>query len=194
MTPQEFQQYWKEEYPKSLPIGYHLRNAYRNRWFRIHTLPESQRYPATEAEYEEILRRHNTMLSDLLGEGQRFVLITTGYSSTPGAVRPYPHLQALDSESRELFSIPKHELEGETDPYYWHFFMSERTWRKNHADGLLKLIAENEIANVIFVGVDQRRVYHPYDGGADVIVESESMRDQKMEKYYAWLPENDSGL
>src|ERR671925_44815 len=121
MTPEEFKRYWRENYPKSLPIGYQLREAYRDQWFRIHSLPDSKRYPETDSEYQVVLRRHNTLLSDLLGDGCDYILLTTGYSSTIVPVRSYPELQMLDSESMELFSIPKHELEGETDPYFWHF-------------------------------------------------------------------------
>ncbi len=194
MTAKEFERHWKQSYPESLPIGYHLREVYGVRWFRIHTLPDSKRYPETEVEYRTILMRHNTLLSDLLGEGGRYFLLTTGYSSTPIPVRSYPQLQTLDSDSKELFSIPKHELEGETDPYYWHFFMSERTWSERSVDDLLKLVADGDIANILFVGINQRIIYHPYDGGADVIVESESVRNQRREKYSAWSPKNPQGL
>jgi hypothetical protein len=194
MTPKEFEQYWKLNYPKSLPIGHHLREAYKDRWFRIHGLPESKRYAETEAEYEEILKRHNAVLSDLLGDNGEYVLLTTGYSTTPTPARSYSQLGTLDGDSKALFSIPKHKLDGETDPYYWHFFMSERTWQPKSADELLKLVADNEISNILFVGVNPGRIYHPYDGGADVILESQSVRNQKRDKYSAWLPRNPHGL
>jgi hypothetical protein len=194
MTPQEFERFWKQQYPKSLPVGYMLREAYKERWLRVHSLPESKRYAETEAEYQEVLIRHNILLSDLLGDSSKYVLLTTGYSETPTPCHSYPQLDALVKDSKHLFSIPMHELRGEAEPYYWHFFMSERRWNKNSVDDLLLLVADNEVANILFVGVNQGCIYHPYDGGADIIVKTRTLKNVKRKKYSTWLPRNTAGL
>lgn len=194
MSPQEFEQYWRRQYPKSPPVGYQLREAYKDRWFRVHGLPRSKRYADTEAESEEILRRHNTLLSDLLGDGGDYLLITTGYSDTPAPTMSYAQLAVLAGDSRHLFTIPTHEPDEEGSPSYWHFFMSERVWEERSAEQLLTLIADNVIANILFVSVSEECIYHPYDGGADIIMKSPTLRNIMREKYSEWLPDNASGL
>lgn len=187
MTSEDFQRYWEQHYPGCPPIGHYLREAYADKWFRIHSLPNSKRYPETGEEYREVLRRHNALLLDLVGKGAPYVLITTGYSESPKPVQSYHQLSFLVSDSRVLYTIPKHELEGDAEPYYWHFFMSNRTWSEPSEDELLKLIADNVVANVLMVGLEPNCIYHPYDDGADVFVASTSIRDQKKEKYARWL-------
>jgi len=194
MTSQDFQRYWEQHYPECPPIGHYLREAYADTWFRIHSLPDSKRYPETAEEYREVLRRHNALLMDLIGKGSRYVLITTGYSESPKPLQTYQQLSFLVSDSRRLFSVPKHELEGDPEPYYWHFFMANRTWREHSQVELLKLIADNVISDVLMVGLEPPCIYHPYDGGADVFVASTSIRDRKKEKYASWLSKHPEGL
>jgi hypothetical protein len=194
MTPAEFNDYWQQHYPNSPPIGHLLRQAYEDRWFRIHTLPESKRYPETEEDYQEILRRHNMLLSDLLGENGEFVLITTGYSGTPNPAPPYPeHLSTIGLQEHLMTSPTPKDYE-EDDQDYWHFYMSERVWKPNSLDDLLRLVADWAIANVLMVSIKQECIYHPYDGGADIILESGSARDLKKEQYSAWLSKHPQGL
>src|SRR5690242_3897509 len=126
MTPAEFNDYWQQVYPNSPPIGYLLRQEYEDRWFRIHTLPESKRYPETEAEYQEILRRHNLLLDDLLGEQGEFVLITTGYSETTNPAPPYPEHLSVISHHENFLTSPMPKDHEEDEQAYWHFYMSER--------------------------------------------------------------------
>jgi hypothetical protein len=194
MTPAEFNEYWQEHYPKSLPIGHLLRQAYEDRWFRIHTLPESKRYPETEAEYQEILRRHNMLLSDLLGENGEFVLITTGYSYTTDAAPHYAEYPFASGHHELLMTIPIPEGFEEADPIYWHLYLSERVWQTGSLDDLLRLVADNSIVNVLLVDVQRRCAYHPYDGGADIILESKAAKNLKKEQYSAWLSKHPQGL
>src|SRR5882757_3514011 len=95
MTLDLFKQYWEKTFLDCPPIGYFLREAFPEIWFRIHTLPLSKRYADTPEETAEILRRHNTVLSDLFAEGQEYVLITRGGSETTEPVRDYPQLDKL---------------------------------------------------------------------------------------------------
>ncbi len=195
MTAEEFfNEYWKQHYPECPPIAHYLKFAYKDRWFRIHTLPESKRYAKTEQEYEEILHRHNTLLNDLVGDNGHFVLIMVGYSDTPEPVRPEKELDHLMSSNKELITIGIHEMEGEDEPNYWHLYFNERKWTEHSVDDVLKMVADDEIANVLFVGTKNRCLYHPYDGGADIILESGKLRDMMKEKYSAWLSKHPEGL
>jgi hypothetical protein len=189
-----FDKYWNQNYTKCPPVNYYLRECYPDLWFRIHTLPSSKRYAETEVDKREILNRHNLILTDLLGENTEFILITTGYSSSSLPVQYYSQLNTLAKDSEFLFSIPKHEYELDDIPNFWHFFIEVRTWQENSTDILLNLVANEEINDILFVGVEQNCVYCPYDGGADVFIQDASKRELLETKYSSWRSEHHSGL
>lgn len=194
MTPESFVKYWKETYSNCPPVGYLLREIYVAIWFRIHTLSFSKRYAETKEEEKEILKRHNSILSDLIGEEGNYVLVTTEYSSNPLPKKAHSHLNVLNEDKYYLFSLPKHELEMDDEPYYWHFFMTDRAWQEKSVDDLLKLVANEEVKDVLFVGVEQDCVYCPYDGGADIFIKSDSTRNFIKDKYSAWMSQHPLGL
>jgi len=68
MTEIEFIDHWKEKYSELFPINQQLKSVYPDRWFRIHSLPESKRYAENADEYKIILNRQNQLLDDLIGE------------------------------------------------------------------------------------------------------------------------------
>ncbi len=192
MTPELFSGYWETTYPASPPVGHLLRQKYPERWFRIHTLPESQRYAASVEESVEILRRHNALLTEVIGIKRQFVLVFTGYSETPQPVLSEPWLENHYPYSRAFASI--NPGNGPDLEQYWHFFMTTETWTPGSLDDLLRLIADDTIVNVLFVGVDQETIYAPYDGGADVFISSKSTRDALRQKYKSWLSAHPAGL
>ena len=87
---------WDHCFPGCPPIGYELRELSAERWARFHSLPESRRYPADQADHDELLTRHNVILGELARPGDRVVLVTTGYSESATPVRDYPELAELD--------------------------------------------------------------------------------------------------
>ncbi len=191
MTPEEFRQYWETTYPTCPPVGYVLRQRYSERWLRIHTLPASKRYAESEPEYHDILRRHNTVLTDTLGCGRTFVLVTTGYAdSAIPASRPL-EVAGHDLSSRHVLSI---RMEDDVIPPYWHFFMDALHWEPGMGDPLLRQIADDMVRNVLFVSVERQCVYAPYDGGADIILPSASDRDALRHRYIDWLSAHPLGL
>ena len=194
LTSRELTDYWDRNYPGCPPIGYLVRQKFQDWWFRIHTLPDAQRYAESNQEESEILRRHNSLLSSILGDGNKYVLITTGYSDSVTPIRSYPQLEPLLGPSEHWFTFPLHEFEGDDEPNYWHFFFSEKTWTPQSADELLGLVAEGVVSNVLFLGIDQDSIYHPYDGGADVFVQSELLRSSLKQKHESWLSSHPEGL
>ncbi len=191
VSPDEFERHWSITYPDVPPVGYMLREKYPERWLRIHTLPESKRYPTSEEEYAEILRRHRTLLEDIIGPTS-FVLVLTGYSETPLPVLSSAWLQSRYPDSRPFAT---HKMNGEAgSECYWHFFMVMQTWAPFAYDDLLRLVADDVLADVLFVRLDIANIYAPYDGGADIIVSSSSARDAMRQRYASWLSVESSGL
>jgi hypothetical protein len=186
---------WDRCFPKCEPIGHHLRVAFPERWVRFHSLPGSKRYPADAAEYAEVLARHNAILGELTHPGAQVVLVTTGYSGSPMPSRYYPQVIAFDPAATPWRTVAMRRVEeGFEEPSYWHLFASAWEWQPGAFDPLVRLVADNAVANVLVVASDCRWVLHPYDGGMDVIAESPEARRLRRAKYPAWLSARADGL
>jgi hypothetical protein len=61
----DFGRHWASALGDCRPIGYELRSCLADRWFRFHSLPESQRNAESEERYTEILDWHATVIADL---------------------------------------------------------------------------------------------------------------------------------
>jgi hypothetical protein len=186
---------WDPWYPNCEPVGYHLRLAFPDRWVRFHSLPNSKRYSADEAEYAELLARHNRILGDLAQTGQRVVLLTTGYSESSAPIRSYAELTDLDPGAAPWRTVAMHRAdEGFTDPSYWHVFASGHEWQPGTFNRLVRLVADDVVANVMIVAPDCRWLLHPYDGGMDVFAESIAARDRLKVRHSPWLSARPDGL
>src|SRR5215471_17093414 len=187
---ENFRKYWTEEYPSSPPIGFELRVRYGERWFRIHSLPLSKRYPQTDTEKLEVLLRHNAVLDKFLGPTDDFGLLSTGYSdeSAPTLPRLLQTDPALRQKSRYAFTV-----KSDVGSPYWHFFVCDEKWQSGCLDAMLRQISTNEIADVLVVGQKQKFVYAPYDGGADIIVRDSETKTKMQAQFSSWLPTTASG-
>ncbi|MBX6386610.1 MAG: hypothetical protein IRZ07_27155 [Microbispora sp.] len=77
---------------------------------------------------------------------------------------------------------------------YTQLYAETRPWRPGVIDTLLRAVADDEIGGVILGPSDLRWLYHPYDGGADVILPTRGERDALKERHPAWLSPHPSGL
>jgi hypothetical protein len=186
---------WDRYFPHFEPIGHRLRAAFPERWVRFHSLPGSKRYPEEEAEYSEVLARYSAILGELTRPRSQVALITTGYSDSPEPRRSYPALVAFDPRAVPWWTIAMQGSEEEFHEIsYWHLFTSTWDWLPDAFDPLLRLVADDAVANVLVVAADCRWVLHPYDGGMDVIAESSDARRMLREKHSAWLSSRADGL
>jgi hypothetical protein len=191
-TPRELTSYWQSMYGDHAPDE--LRHVYPDRWVRFHSLPESKRYADSNAEYLTILERHNAVISELTSTGDEVLFLSTGYSPSPDPIRYYEHLSRLDPTARFWRTIAKHQLEDdEENPNYWHLFFSTWSWSPGVFDSLLRLVADDVIANIHLASTSARWIYHPYDGGADVILNTAKERDSLKQTFSHWLSQRDDG-
>jgi len=152
LQPNELHRRWQAAYPDCPPTGYILRSQYRERWVRFHSLPGSRRYPESEDDYQTLLHRHNAVLSGLNDGESGIVLISTGYSNTDVPDQRYAKLQHLDPHAQHWHTIAKHVLDNDEEyPNYWHFFMSQHSWTPGIFDAILRIVADNTVANLIIV-------------------------------------------
>jgi hypothetical protein len=192
MTSAELTNHWLNVIPNFLITPSELKIEFKERWFRVHTLPNSKRYADNENEYNEILRRHNEILTDLFGLNHPFILLTFSYGKYQKPKRD-KKLQKINIQKNYWLSC---QIENDENfkPFYWHIFFDEKEWETNSLNLLFRLIADDEVSNVMLFSPDRRIVYHPYDGGADIIFEKPDLKDFYLEKYKDWLSVHPSGL
>lgn len=194
MTREQFNTNWNNCFPKSYPIDYELKFALHDRWLRIHSLPESKRYPENAVEEQIILERQNQLIGDLLTDGARILIMIGFYSWN---INDNDFDEYIDTSSYRLIDKIrldqldlKNKLEEET---YYNIFIKEEFWRKNGFNDFLVRIANGETRGAI-VSFDTSSIAVPYDGGIDLILPSKELKDLFKNKYYEWLSKRSDGL
>lgn len=190
---EELTKFWGAEFEDFVPEAYNLKHKFRNRWVRFHSLPESKRYPENEYEYLEVLRRHNVLLQKLCGNESRLFVVVPEYSEESAPAQPETKLQELFSTGKHWWTLHQHEADANYESY-WHLHASEVKFTGDELDSLFRMVANDEVGNVLIVCPGTRIVYHPYDGGADVVLASTQERDRLKEQLREWLSSHPDGL
>jgi hypothetical protein len=193
MNDIEFNKYWDINYPESNPIGHELKSVYPNRWLRIHSLPESKRYAESENEYQIILNRQNKLISELIGENTG-IIIVSGQYETELTNEISTELSDFGKFTKcrtiELHKIYPEEYE---DDFFYDVYLRPDIWTRNSQNDLLKSIADDEF-RAMLVCPKRNCIVAPYDGGMDIIVESQEKRNELKDKYKDWLSEREDGM
>ncbi len=184
-----FEQQWTRVYPHAAAVGYLLREAYPARWMRIHSLPGGKRYPTTDLERVEVLRRHNDVATSLLGEGAECVAVVPWDCGAGGLGRVARAAGLGSVEFVSLAPVPPDHASNE--PIC--LFATTVVWKAGTHDSALMRVAEDEIG-ILFFSSDSGRVYAPYDGGADLFFPTEEERDLARARYRDWLSGRPDGL
>ena len=174
MTALDILDSWRQAFPDVPPVGYLVRASYPGRWLRIHSLPESKRYPGSEPEMNEVLRRHNAVAADVLGR-EGCALITGAYSGAAAGA----------------WSVSLQDTEEE--PYGLNLSVQSTTWEAGAHDGLLRSVAEATSGPVLFYSVRTGQAYAPYDGGADLFFRDGASRDAGSGPFASWRSPLESG-
>ncbi|MGW7531106.1 DUF3885 domain-containing protein [Amycolatopsis sp. NPDC054798] len=182
---------WRRNWPEGPPHAHELKHTYPDRWVRFHSLPESKRYPETDAEYDIVLHRYNTVLDELF-HGQEVRVITANWSDTPEP--PAQHAR-WNPGARHWMSMRTDE--NETDPAfitYIHLYASRRPWHTGLVDDLLRAAADDATRNAMITSLALDRIHHPYDGGADILLPTTGERDALKLRHTGWLSAYPSGF
>ncbi|MFI7153021.1 hypothetical protein ACIBO2_49590 [Nonomuraea sp. NPDC050022] len=159
---------------------------------RFHSLPNSKRYADTAVEYQSLLDRHNTVLTELFA-GHPVYVVTVSFvpdKDTAASSTTDPH--ALNPGSRLWTKIRE---DDDSDPGgTMHVHVGEQPWEPGSLDPLLRAVADDECFGVIIMDANLRRLYHPYDGGADAILASPQERDALQTTHADWLSKHPLGL
>jgi hypothetical protein len=184
---------WRSRWAEARPLGYELRDTASATWVRFHSLPESKRYADDEAEYAELLSRHFALLTDLGISDEGLYAVTASWSRGPAPI---------ERQRKVVAAFPKaaywHSFAYDTDdPDDWlwiHLYVSSVDVDAPELSTLLRLVADEKTWGVIIAPPDAEWLYHPYDGGGDVIAPDTVTRDRLREKHSAWLSGHAEGL
>ena len=193
MNTIEFNKYWELNYPESNPIGHELKSVYPNRWLRIHSLPKSKRYAESEVEYQIILDRQNQLISELIGENTEIIIVSGQYETE---LTDKTSIELSDyGEFKKCRTIDLHKIYPEEydEGYFYNVYFRPDIWKSNSQNRLLKNIADDEF-RAMFVCPRRNCIVAPYDGGMDIIVDTQKKRDELKTKYRDWLSEREDGM
>ncbi|MFD9049554.1 DUF3885 domain-containing protein [Streptomyces zaomyceticus] len=169
-----------------LPDPLELRDPYRNLWVRFPSLSESKRYAQDESEYAVLLERYNAVLDELFAGGDVYVItpVWASEAEVPPSRPDGGYWQSL-------------LVKDDPDPEfrtYCYLFAARRPWRNGCLDKLLRDIADDKVAGVLITDTQLRRIYHPYDGGANVFLATPGERDRMRDRHADWLSSHPLGL
>ncbi len=178
MTKEQFQQFWAENYPETLPINYLLGVNLKDNWLRIHSLPKSKRYANTKEEMDIILSRQNNVIDDLIPQDSEIHVIINRIDPDHFLFRMF------NINDIGIFTTN----DGET---VFQSYSFETAWETNGLNPMLIEIADDQIRAFI-IGKDC--LISPYDGGIDIYYRDVQAKYLYKEKYKNWLSAREDGL
>lgn len=197
MTQEEFYKLWTLNYSNTVPISYLFKYDYSDRWFRIHSLPESKRYADDDADWEILLSRQNEIITDLFGVDTPILLVTGEYNGRDQRTSYITDEEEIFKsfaftrlDNIELSKIDSEKYD-ELDIYRPAF--TTTVWKPNYHDNILREIATDKI-RAFFVSFDKNVIVAPYDGGVDFVLKDSFTKEHYKNKYGQWLSEREDGL
>lgn len=180
----EFETFWERRFGGTPPLGYRLRESYRDRWLRIHSLGDAKRHAESPTEREEVLARANRAGTAVLGEGSRCWLVVPEYELE--ADNRVPELPDAPLAPAMTFDDPD-------DDGAVTFWAAEVVWHEGAFDDVLNAIADDR-RWALWVRMDTSEVFAPYDGGADLILSSGERKSALSEELGSWISRRPDGL
>ncbi|MGX1880910.1 DUF3885 domain-containing protein [Streptomyces sp. NPDC055287] len=185
---------WRERRPAGPPIAHTFRSAYADRWVRFHSLPDSKRYPESEDEYAIVLDRYNTVLDELFAGTDVFV-VTMDWSDTPTGPAGYPTpRETLHPDGIRWWTESERDEPDAESCTHTRLYADRRPWERGCVDELLRAVADEAVVEVFFTDTELRRIHHPYDGGADVVLTTSAERSRLRDRHADWLSSHPGGL
>ncbi len=197
MTPQEFQTSWLQHFPEASPVSHTFRLVYPHRWVRIHSLPDAQRYPHNQKDWDILFHRQQTALTHLFGDQSPICLVTGHYRYdgitrewTDDATRIFSTFSFQTLPAIDLHSINRDQYDPSDQfiPAY-----TSVNWPNVISKDLLEAIATDQ-AWAFFLSFDLATIAAPYDGGMDIILPDTASRDTFRQTFSEWLSPYEEGL
>jgi hypothetical protein len=198
MNKVQFQDFWAKNFPETPPINHLFKHHLKERWLRIHSLPDAKRYAETPEEWAILLERQNTLFADLMPNNAKICIVSGIYSNADKVLEKdvfdtLPYSKIL--KFKELDVLDFHAISGDWFDEGMKFTpcFTEEIYAPHKFDSILKSIANDEW-RLFFLDPKTRTIIAPYDGGVDIIFGEKHPLSIFKEKYRNWLSERDDGL
>jgi hypothetical protein len=186
---------WKRHFGNVAPIGHVLRSVVPERWLRIHSLPQSKRYPTEASEEIELLRRHNEAATDVLGAGSNALLFVHFHVNREEFARELSKFDWSTDLGCPCTDLRAFVVDDSDDDYVQPVVScNEIEWIPGGWNKLLLDVAHWRIASVVLMNPGTGEVYAPYEGGADFFFRSPERVTEKAVQWQPWLSSHDAGL
>jgi hypothetical protein len=171
-----------DKFSEIYPISFIMRKAISDFWVRIHSLPESKRYPEDEMEWKILFGRHRALTEEVLAEGGpcrvHFTLFDdAGFSENLTPSLDWGNIRARSYSDDET-------LYTRTAETVWSFD-TFKPWIRRRSD--------DDLGWISFHSLDTDAIYSPYDGGADVFSLDPTFIAKIRSRFSAWKSPHPSG-
>jgi hypothetical protein len=169
---------------------YHLRESHKRNWVRLHSLPQSIRYPYNNDDNAIILKRHNTVLSRVFSNREIVSLILTTYT---GLDEDPISQELIETYNCFKWRTEYYEEDGYSVSGEWDFWKANIAWESGVIDPVILRAAEDEITNAFLTNKDTSSIYHPYDGGMDLFFDNIALKATIKKEFLDWYPQKTKG-
>ncbi|WP_438947239.1 DUF3885 domain-containing protein [Tsukamurella conjunctivitidis] len=183
----EFDAAWRKRFGDLPRSAQDLRSPPGGWWVRLHSLPESKQYPDSDEEYAELLRRDFAMLDELRGREEVLTVVTRAYSNSSRPVRRSTAIANLLPRPRYWRSVSE-GYPNDEEQIWAHLYLHCVRRDAPVLHELFRLVAEWGVPEVVLTGSTWAWQHCPYDGGSDLMLETEAECDRVTELFAAWLP------
>ena len=175
--------WFQHPFCQAFPLSHLMRSEFPEYWLRIHSLPDSKRYPDNEAERQTVLDRYTRFGTALLGERAPCLIIRSRFNG----------FECSEELMPELAWTPIHRV-SESDEDFYDSRMAETVWDAGAFRTLLLAIADDREENIAFVSDLTDCVFIPYDGGADGFSFDTAVMRRLTEEFAPWRSDYPLGL
>ena len=187
MTFSSIAEAWNTAFAPGFPAGFLCRKSLHKRWLRIHSLPESKRYPETPADRKELLIRHNSVANYTLEPSSDCILFIARF----GESKEWAAAENLPLGLRKPQHVMSFDDVGEQP---MQFFALPIVWKSQAFDELILAAAEEKTGPILFANLATATAYAPYDGGADLFFPSANAVGIARDHFLEWLSKRADGL
>lgn len=191
MLKEEFKTFWKINFKETIPLNFTFRATYPERWLRIHSLPNSKRYPESEIELKFIFNRQNSVISDVFKEDEEIYIVRSEFYIEN--IEEFDLQSEFNFEEVEIINLKDFFINEYESDDKLSVQVSKVTWKINSFNDILEDIA-NDVSMIFFVSISNSIIFAPYDGGMDIIYQNELQKNYFKEKYKEYLSERIDGL
>ena len=176
--------HWNDIAGSVQPLAYTLKFELAQRWVRFHSLPESRRYPDSDADMRAVIDRHNEILSAVFTLDEKLYFVVPAWaeeSSIKAQAKGYIHWRDV--------------LADEDDPESNNrLHVKTAAWSVGCLDWAISASANDDLHGFMAIGAGSRVLYHPYDGGMDLILPSALERARLQCEFAQYLSSHPAGL